>query len=263
MSHKTVIMGIPSHYLNGSFDTDTVSNYVEKVMAQYVEETAREENIKCDWYVIGGRWAGCFGALKSANHIWISEQGVFAYQLFDEYDAIANGGKRGPYVIEDVEYVPINGGLKKDIAWDSIHKFDVYTKYLLLEMIQQQDPRLGQLPDEYKFKADGLYVESEGELYLLLKAGESFEEYVRREEIIFANAGLDVDAYIDISGMWHDESDCWDNWIQQMANGKSRELPENPGETAKEEFDAAYHRFVDNELSENDGIIVLDCHCFP
>jgi hypothetical protein len=52
-------------------------------------------------------------------------------------------------------------------------------------------------------------------------------------------------------------------WLQQMTNGKSRGLPENPGEAAKEEFDAAYRRFVDNELSENDGIIVLDCHCFP
>ena len=116
MSHKTVYMGISANKLKGSVSLENISAYVEKTMRKYVEETAKEENIKCDWYVIGGRWEGAVGAVKGTENILLTENGLFAYQLFDQYDAIINNGQRGPYFVDDVEYIPVNAGLKKDIA---------------------------------------------------------------------------------------------------------------------------------------------------
>ena len=48
MSHKTVYMGIAANELKEGISFETISSHVEKAMKKYVEETAQEENVKCD-----------------------------------------------------------------------------------------------------------------------------------------------------------------------------------------------------------------------
>ena len=44
--------------------------------------------------------------------------------LTNYYDILYNNGNSGPYIIENDEYIPVNGGIKKNIDWDAINKFD-------------------------------------------------------------------------------------------------------------------------------------------
>ena len=264
MSHKTVCMAISSEKLCGKFDEETVKDIVARVMARYVEETAKDEEIKCDWYSIGGRWAGSFAALKGTQNVLPAEEGRFAYELFDKYDVVVNYGKQGPYKIDDAEYIPVNGALKKDIAWDAVSKFDKYVTYRMLRMILEGDPRIGGVPAGYEIRENKLYVHVDGTEIHALTVGESFEVYAKARNMVFGRAVIPLDAYIDKDGVWHDDNEIWDIWMRQLMGSKGkRGLPTNPEEAAYKEFRELFEKYLDNELKDDDGFLVLDCHCFP
>lgn len=262
MSHKTVYMGIPANELKGDISLERVSSYVEKTMAKYVEETAQEENIKCDWYVIGGRWEGAVGAVKGAENVLLTENGLFAYQLFDQYDALINHGQRGPYFVDDIEYVPVNAGLKKSIAWDAVSRLDHYKDFKFLELVLKRDPRLGgRLPEGYEIKDGNLFAGEDKSL--ILKEGETFAEWVDRLGMQFGRAMMPPDAYIDTKGVWHDENDEWAEFEKKIMSRKFKDMPENPEEAAQEAYLEKYEKFMDEELKDDDCFVILDCHCFP
>ena len=262
MSHKTVYIGIPASKLKGAFDENQIASIVEKIMKKYVEETAKEENIKCDWYVIGGRWEGAVGAIKGAENVLLTESGLFAYQLFDQYDVIINNGQRGPYFVDDVEYIPINAGLKKDIAWDAISRLDQYKSYKFFELVLNRDPRLGDsLPEGYEIKDGDLYAGENKSLFL--KKKETFSEWVERMGIQFGRAMMPPDAYIDTKGVWHDDNDVWAVFEKKLMSGNFDDMPDNPEEAAQQAYLENYEKFMDEELEDDDCFVILDCHCFP
>jgi hypothetical protein len=262
MSHKTVYMGISASQLGQMFAPDKIASIVEKTMQKYVEETAKEDDIKCDWYVIGGRWEGAVGAIKGAENVLLTESGLFAYQLFDQYDAIINNGQRGPYFVDNVEYIPVNAGLKKEIAWDAISRLDQYKTFRFLELVLNRDPRLGDsLPEGYEIKDGDLYAGENESLFL--KNKETFSEWADRLGIQFGRAMMPPDAYIDTKGVWHDENDAWAVFEKKLMSGRFDEMPENPQEAAQEAYLENYEKFMDEELKDDDCFVILDCHCFP
>lgn len=116
--------------------------------------------------MIGGRWEGTVRAIKGAENVLLTENGLFAYQLFDQYDAIINNGQRGPYFVDDVEYIPVNAGLKKDIAWDAISKLDQFKTFKFLELVLNRDPCLGEsLPEGYEINDGYLYAGDDKSLF--------------------------------------------------------------------------------------------------
>lgn len=261
MSHKTVYMGISANKLKGDVCLKNISAYVDKTMKKYVGGNS-QKNTKCDWYVIGGRWEGAVGAVKGAKNVIPTENGLFAYQLFEEYDAIINNGQRGPYFVDDVEYIPVNAGLKKAIAWDAISRLDQYKTFKFLELVLNRDPRLGgELPDGYEIKDGDLYA-GEDKL-LFLKNNETFSEWAERLGIQFDRAMMLPDAYIDTKGVWHDDNDAWAEFEKKMMSGKFDDIPENPMEAAQEVYLENYDKFIDDELQDDDCFVILDCHCFP
>lgn len=263
MSHKTVYMGIPAEKLCGEFSPKKIASVVSEIMGRYVEETASEENIKCDWYEIGGRWAGAIGAIKGTENILPSKNGLFAYKVFEKYDAVVNGGQRGPYFVDEIVYIPVDAGLKKCIAWDSIAKLDEYKSYRLFQMILRRDPRLGtELPKNFEIKGGDLYINGNGKTTLVLKNGESFYERADRMGKQFGRVMMPPDAYIDTNGVWHDDSEEWAVFEAKIMSDKFDELPENPEEAAHDAYLKKYEEFLDTKLKDDDCFVILDCHCF-
>lgn len=264
MSHKTVYLGIPASKLNGVFDPSAIASIVEEIMAQYVEETAKEENVKCDWYVIGGRWEGTVGAIKGTENVLLTENGTFAYTLFDKYNVIANKGNNGPYIIEDTEYIPVNGGLKKSIAWDTYSRFDSYIAYLTFELVINKDPRIGgTLPENYEIIDNDLFLNASGKKVLVMRKKEAFSDWADRMNRYLGRVLLPPDAYIDTNGVWHDDNEIWAEFEKIAMSGNFEAMPENPEETAQKEMSKRFNEFLDNELKDDDCFVVLDCHCFP
>lgn len=264
MSHKTVYLGISANKLNGNVSEDKIYLYVETVMSKYVEETAKSRNVKCDWYLIGGRWEGAIGAVKGTKNILSAENGTFIYTLFDEYDAIVNNGQRGPYFLDGIEYIPISGGFKKDIDWNSVSKFNQYKKFKLLELVLNRDPKIGnKLPSEYKIVDNDLYIETDGQKNQILKKGETFSEWIKRQNIKFSREMLNPDAYVDKNGVWHDENDIWAEFEKKNINFETENMAKNPFEAVQESFIKQFENFMDNELQDDDYFVILDCHCFP
>ena len=264
MSHKTVFIGIPSGRLGGRFSQEKIASLVDDIMKKYVEETAEDENVKCDWYVIGGRWEGALGALKGTEGVLPADSGSFAYEFSNKYNVVVNNGGNGPYIVENDEYFPVNGGLKKSIAWDAIAKLDECTTYMILKMILARDPRLGdRLPEAYEIRDGDLYIKAEDQNILLLKNGESFSERAVRLGQEFGPAMMPPDAFIDLRGVWHDDNDAWAAFEKKLMSGKLDEMPDNLEEAAKNAFLDDFTRFREEELQGEDCIVVLDCHCFP
>lgn len=261
MSHKTVYMGIPAKKLGGTFDLERIKELVAETMEHYVEATAAEENTKCDWYEIGGRWAGAVGAIKGVENVLPSEKGLFAYQLFDQYDAIVNNGRRGPYCVDEVEYIPVNAGLKKCISWDCLEKLNEFMTYKFLEMVLNRDSRIGtELPENYEIKNSDLFYTEGEQSFLLLKNGESFSDRTERMKKQFGRAMMQADAYIDTNGIWHDDNDAWVAYEEALMRGEN---PKIPLETAQDTFLENFEKFMDEELQDDDCFVILDCHCFP
>lgn len=262
MSHKVVYMGISGNELKGDISLKKVSSYVKKTMKEYVEETAKEKNVKCDWYVIGGRWEGAIGAIKGAKNVVLTENGLFPYKFFDQYDAIINAGHRGPYFVDDVEYIPVNAGLKKDIAWDSISRLAQYKTFRFLELILNKDSCLGDgLVEGYEIKDGNLYVGKNKSL--ILKNNETFSEWAERLGVQFGRVMMSPDAYIDVKGVWHDENDAWAKCEKEIMSGKFRDIPENLEEAVQKAYLENYEKFMNEELKDDDCFVILDCHCFP
>ena len=158
MSHKTIYLILSKEKVANDTSVEHISALADEVMSNYLEETATEENAKLDYYVIGGRWAGTFGAPKGTEAVFPVDENIFAYQFTDNYNAIANNGNNGAYLDDGVEYIPINGGLKKDIDRFFINRFESYTTYMLLQLFYSRDPRFGNLPPEYEIADGCLYI---------------------------------------------------------------------------------------------------------
>ena len=96
--HNIVYLAISKVFLPPSVQPDHIKKHVDKVMRQYTEESAaNQESIKCDWYVIGGRWDGILAAEKDTTGVYPSESGVFSFDSMQAYDIIVNAGNSGPY----------------------------------------------------------------------------------------------------------------------------------------------------------------------
>ena len=252
--HNFLILAIPEKELNGVFDISAAEKYVSEKLKKYTNE-------KFDYYSIGGRWEGLLIAKKDSNNILLTENGVFeeCYNFFNTYDALENNGQRGPYIIENTEYVPANGGLVKDIEWEVFHKFEEYVQFLIFRHIWEHDERLGRIPDAYKFKEDGLYIASpeNNEMFLLYKNDESFSDYITRKDLTFAIKFPAPFAFVDYDGYWHDENEIWGKLEADLL--KSKNMPEDPEEFVQEEYQKAFFTFLDT-LKPTDGVVIVDYH---
>lgn len=251
--HNFLIMGIPAKELKGQFNEKMLNAYVEKVLGKYIGN-------KCDYFQIGGRWQGVLGAKKSNPNVLLTETGCFEenYDFFGRYDALENNGASGPYMIDGVEFVPVNGGLVNEIEWDVIPRFMEYATYIVKKHILERDPRFEILPDEYKYQDGDLYLDvPDHGLHLLIKNGETFLEYAQRQECVFVRDFIPPHAYVDLDGAWHDDNEVWEELGKGLlAEG---EMPENIMEFASNEFRTRVHNFLDT-LQPGDGVVIVDFH---
>lgn len=251
--HNFLIMGIPANELKGQFDKKTVDAYAEKVLGKYTED-------KCDYFEVGGRWQGVLGAKKNNANILLTETNCFEenYDFFGKYNALENNGANGPYIIDGVEFVPVNGGLVNEIEWDIIPRFMECVTYIVVKHVLEKDPRLGTIPDQYRYQDGNLYLDVPNHgLHLLLKNGESFCDYAQRHEYVFNRDFIPPHAYVDLNGDWHDENEIWDDLQNDLLSGKS--LPDNIHEFAANAFRDRVHDFLDT-LQPEDGVVIVDFH---
>ena len=258
--HNFLFLGIPAKEIKNGFNYDDIEIYVNKVMSKYVTDTADEENVKCDYCQIGGRWQGVLAAKKDSKNVILTETGMFEenYDFFQVYNALENNGENGPYVIDDVEYVPVNGGLMSDIGLDFISRFRHFEMYAYSKHIMEKDPRLGETPDYCRIADDGLYCMTEtGEENLMYKKDESFAQFAERMEIEFMPDFIPPHAYVDLDGVWHDENEVWDNIEAELLSGK---FPaEDVMDDAGQKFAEAAYEFIKG-LAPEDGLVVVDYH---
>lgn len=252
--HKFLIMGISAQKLNGKLDKKAADSYVFNTLKKY-------ENKKFDYCGIGGRWEGMLAAKKESKNVLLTESGCFeeSYDFFGTYDALENNGNCGPYIIEKNEYIPVNGGLVKEIEWDFIQKFESYVHFTLLKHTWERDPRLlGAIPDNYKFKKDGLYIEyDDGDSVLAFSNGETFSNYVERNDISFGRYLSLPFAYVDLNGIWHDDDELWEDFEKGRFKGVS--MPDGIENFITNEYFKKVNAFVDS-LKPEDAIIVVDYH---
>ena len=170
-------------------------------------------------------------------------------------------------MVDDTEYIPVNGGRKKDIAWDAVSKLNAYKNYKYLELVLNKDPLLGGGTVEGVKTIDGdLYLESEGSEKLALKNGEVFYDWAKRMGVEFGRAMMPPDAYIDTKGIWHDDNDAWAAFEAKVMSGKIDDISgdfQDLQEAMQAEYMKGYESFLDDELKEDDCFVILDCHCFP
>lgn len=258
--HNFLFMGIPAKELKNGFNFGDIQTYADKVMSKYVAETAKDENVKCDYFQIGGRWQGVFAAKADSKNIILTDTNMFEenYDFFQLYNALENNGANGPYIIDDVEYVPINGGLMSDIGLDFINRFRHYDMYAYSKHIMEKDPRLGDTPDYCRIADEGLYCMTDtGEENLMYQKGESFAQFAERMGIKFMPDFIPPHAYVDLDGVWHDENEVWDRLQAELANGN---FPKgNPTEIASQEFHKMIFEFV-MSLKDDDCLVVIDYH---
>ncbi len=258
--HRFLFLGIPAKNLSNGFKLDSIRAYVKKVMREYAMDTADEENVKCDYYEIGGRWQGVFAAKKDSKNIILTDTGMFEenYDFFPFYDALVNDGANGPYIIDDVEYVPVNGGFMSDIDLEVVNRFREYRMYLIFKSFLDGDSRVGNAPDTCRITEEGIYfTDDSGEERLMLKKGETFAQFTERMEIKFVPDFIPPHAYIDLDGVWHDENDVWDNIQAELLSGKFPAL--DIMEIAREKFAEMVYKFMKG-LNPEDGLVVVDYH---
>lgn len=258
--HNFLFLGIPAKGLSNGFNLDDIQVYVDKVMSKYVMDTANEENVKCDYYQIGGRWQGLFGAKAENKNVILTDTGMFEenYDFFPFYNALVNNGENGPYIIDDVEYVPVNGGLMSDIGLDVINRFREYRMYLIFKSFLDGDSRVGNAPDTCRITEEGIYfADDSGEERLMLKKGETFAQFAERLGISFVWEWITPHAFVDLGGVWHDENEVWDNIQAELLSGKfpAEDVMANAGE----KFAEMAYEFV-KSLNPEDGLVVVDYH---
>lgn len=262
MSHKVVYLTIPGFVLKGEFSKELIEEKVASLMRHYVEETADEDDYPtCDGYEIGGRWAGALGALKGTQTVVPAQEGKFAFEFMDTYSVVVHRGQPGPYIAGKKEFVPINGGLAKDIDWTAATDLQNYMEYRIMQLALEKDPMMGNLLHQFSFREDGLYPAQPGADIPVLKKDETFEQWCQRLGKDGQRGILPPDAYTDRQGVWHDENEVWEQWQEDLLRG-GRGIPENPQEAAQEQFQEAFHKYLDEELQSDDCLVILDCHTF-
>lgn len=254
MSHKLVYICIPASDLKGTFSKSTVENIVERKMSKYVEGMAKSGDAKCDWYIIGGQWSGVFAAAKGARNVIAAEGNTFAYEKGDLYNTFLNGGHEGPYLVEDREYVPVNGGLKEDIAWIAISELARYAAFKVYEGAFNGDARLAEaLPLETEISEDGIYEDGTW----VYKKGETYSQWIERLEVRFFRCLLPPAAYIDKTGVWHGEDDreVFDAALRK-ANSAGVVISQ---ELISDCYFEGLNKFI-ADIQDGDCIVALDCH---
>lgn len=258
--HKTIYMIISKSEINGDTSKEHIDAIVERVLTPYCGSDAEEDHYYMDWYQIGGRWAGFTGVIKGTD-CYPTEEGRFAYEHFDRYDAFVNNGKFGPYVIDDIEYIPIIGAKKKDIAWDCIEKFNNAWMLRYFQIVVNEAERNallgGEIPAGFYVENDVLYLESDVEHNALYIKGETFTENMLRRGIKFGKGIMTPDAYVDKEGKWHDDNQIWEN------DELMRNLIENNEDlemAVMEKFSDGLYDYLEEQVEDEDYILVIDGH---
>lgn len=190
----------------------------------------------------------------------LTETGCFeeTYDFFGKYNVLENNGANGPYMIDGVEFVPVNGGFVSEIEWDVIPRFMECATYVIKKHILEKDPRLGTIPDEYKYQDGDLYLDvPDHGLHLLIKNGETFSAYAQREGYVFERDFIPPHAYVDLDGVWHDDNEIWEELEKNLLSGKN--MPDDINTFASNEFRDRVHRFLDT-LQPEDGVVIVDFH---
>lgn len=165
-----------------------------------------------------------------------------------------NGGQEGPYLVEDREYVPVNGGLNEDIAWNAISELAIYATFKVYEGAFKGDARLAEaLQLGAEISEDGIYEDGT----LVYKKGETSSQWIERLEVRLIKRLLTPDAYIDKAGVWHDE---YDREVFDAALTKAN----STGVVISQELitDCYFERlnkFIE-DIQDGDCIVALDCH---
>ena len=270
MSHKIIYMGISAEEVAGDYSKEHIDSIVEKKLSRYVEpeeyededeeedEDCEEEfsGYKLDWYQIGGRWGGAFATLKGKQSAYPTENNEFATDT-DLYDIACNDGKKGPYIIEGEEFIPVNGACKKDLDFTTVSKIFLYGQYKARMMLLNKDERVSEVQKDYEIDGDDLYTKDGHEF--MINRNETFEDFLNRlyrGDFIYTYTLDDTDAYIDFDGEWHDMDELFGEILE-----KTKDIA-NISSEAYNAFQEKAREFV-KSLSDDDYVIIIDGHSFP
>ncbi len=253
MGNKSIYLAIPKELHRGNVDVNNINKTVDSIMSMYVEHTAKKNMAKVDSYFVGGRFRGLLGVKKGTRNIYPTSDGCFGYIVFDNYDTLFSNGKTGPYIVENCEYVPANGAYVKDIQWDLVHDVQKLTEYTSFNLyMDKAGEKEMVLRDGLLVQNDGVYFDDQNKS-VVLKRGETFLQYKMRFEEAKRECVLIPYAYVDKSGVWHDDSQVYDSLLNQDSDMR---------EYAEKEFKKQFFLFLDS-LEPDDYFVVLDGHLFP
>lgn len=275
--HKTIYMGISAEKLKGDTSKENIDRIVDETLARYFIDTAQDEDeAYLDNYVVGGRWQGSFAVLKSAKTGYLTDNNLFPYKSMEGYNFMCNDDNVGPYTDGKNEYIPVSGACFKEIDEFAVSRMELYSNYKYLICLLNKDERFE--PQVLDVTEDKIYFNGENgeERILVLKRGDSFEDYVKRIGVEFDRALGEPDAYIDFDGVWHDDHEYVRNSIKKMlsafenggleeafaANGKIfGEIPEgvNHDEYSKNMFVKNFIDFM-KSFDGDDYMLVIDGH---
>lgn len=274
--HQIVYLALDAKKVGLLAATSRIDELVNSVMQNYVEETAPSD-CKCDYYSIGGRWSGFAAAKKGDSGVYPASEGSFmkyeegqrididlSYQRksrpFSEYyDFVVHNGSKGKYHVDNQEYIPVSGGLKKNLSLTAVSELKEYWKYRYYQRCIEGDKVLQNLlpNDVHVIDGEGLVAKVGSDTLTVTTKGESFGQYIKRTGIKIEEWLPSAWAYIDKEGNWHDADEIWAKNAKQLF-----ESGENPDAVAYRVLnDNLLHYY--NQLSSQDYFLIMDCHTFP
>ena len=133
----------------------------------------------------------------------------------------------------------------------------------MLQILNKEKPFADNAPDWCEIQNDALYANND-EHTLLVTRGEAFADRVKRLGQTFERSMAAPDAYVDLSGHWHDVNGIWAEWEAggPKAMKEVFDSDKDPEEIAQEQFNAAFDKFLDS-MRDDDYFIVVDGHTFP
>ena len=257
--HKIVFMVIPAEKLSGNTTKNNIDSVIATILAPYCGEDADDSKYQMDYYEVGGRWSGFLGVVKGKD-CYPSQEGRFLYKFFDNYNGVFNGGKNGPYIVEGTEYIPIIGAKKKDIAWECVPLFEVYSYFRLFQLAMNVDRDA--LPDGLIIDGNKIYdPELPGNQVVYIE-GESVYENIERLGIDISRGVVLPDAFVDKDGCWHDDGEIWNNTklIEKIAKKSGSLNGADLEDAVASEFFKRFYNYLDDTVEDEDYIVVVDAH---
>ena len=255
--HKIVFMIIPAEKLSGNTTKNNIDSVIDTILAPYCG--ADDSKWQMDSYEVGGRWSGFWGVVKGTD-CYPSEEGRFAYRQFQFYDALVNGGEIGPYIVEGTEYIPVIGAKKKNIAWECVPLFEMYSLFKLFQIAMNEDRDV--LPEGLIIAGDKIYApELPGNQVVYIEGESVYENIERRGADISRGMGL-PDAFVDKDGCWHDDGEIWNNTrlIEEIAKEIDSSNEADLEEVVAGEFLKRFYSYLDDSVEDEDYIVVVDAH---